>query len=447
MKSTTEKGPAVTPGISFEAGSLMDTKLAKALEKHEQQLDLENTARYSGALLRHRGIKLAIDLLRFVFMYSVNDYSLNAVGLWGTVMGLGSLSKTAVLKRLRGCHRWLGVLIVAYLALHKIRFPRRTGLHLRLLDASTVSQPGSTGADWRLHLSFDLGQACMDDVQITDGKQGETLTRWQFQPGDLCLADRAYGVLRSLGVLLGATAWFVIRIGWQNLPMERADGQPFDLIAWLRCISTDPAVASQTKVWVNTPQGRFPLRLIGRPIPPQKAAQVRQRMRQEAKRKKRTLDERSLLAAGFVLVVSNLPEQEWSAFQIQALYRLRWQIELVFKRLKSILQFDHLRAKNPDLAQTYLLAKILAALLIGGIQLQLTERYPEKFGSLQKPISMWRLTRVLFDAFQDAIRGSFSLELVFQHWCQLERYLCEDSRRRIQQLALARQSLGLVCGF
>ncbi len=447
MKSTIENDLTLPPDLSVPSGDQLDPHLTKALEKYGQQLDLEHTARYTGALVRHRGIKCALDLLRFVFMYSLNDYSLNQVGLWGTLVGVGSLSKTAVLKRLRGCHRWLGVLIVAYLERQKICFPARTGWHLRLLDASTVSHPGSRGADWRLHVSFDLGQACLNQVQLTDGKQGESLTRWQFQPGELCVADRAYGVLRSLGVLLGATAGFVVRIGWQNLPLQHHDGQPFDLIAWLKCLPNDPAQCSQTQVWVSTPQGRFPLRLVGRPIPPFKADPIRQRMRQEAKRKKRRLDERSLLAAGFVLLVSNLPEPEWSAYQILELYRLRWQVELMFKRLKSLFQLDHLRSKDPNLAQTYLLAKLLAALLIGGIQRQWIEQDPDKYSRLQKPMSLWRLTQVLLEAFRAAIRGPLGLGLVFQHRDQLDRYLCEDSRKRLQQWAFARQSLGGICGY
>jgi IS4 transposase len=43
---------------------------------------------------------------------------------------------------------------------------------------------------------------------------------------------------------------------------------------------------------------------------------------------------------------------------------MRWQIELAFKRLKSLLNLDALRAKDPALARSYLLGKLIAALLI-----------------------------------------------------------------------------------
>src|SRR3989338_3259353 len=64
-------------------------------------VDLEMTAKDTHALQRKREVKSAADLLRLVLAYSVCDWSLRLVGLWATVIGLGHLSDTAVLKRLR----------------------------------------------------------------------------------------------------------------------------------------------------------------------------------------------------------------------------------------------------------------------------------------------------------------------------------------------------------
>jgi hypothetical protein len=272
-----------------------EQKAERSIQRLEERIDLEETARYSGALIRRRVVKSASDLLRFILVYSLCDFSLREVGMWGTMMGLGSLSKTAILKRIRKCRVWLGILIVSFLRLQRIEIPNYAGVRLRMIDASTISEPGSMKTDWRLHLSFDLGSACVDDVLLTDSRSGETLVRFEFQPGDICLADRAYGVARSIGVLLGASAWFVIRIGWRNLPLQMRDGQPFVISDWLRVQSADPAAhPAQTKVWVNTPQGRYPIRLIARAIPAEKAELARKRMLAEAKKKKRKVNENSL---------------------------------------------------------------------------------------------------------------------------------------------------------
>jgi len=423
----------------------LDEKLEKSLQKIGAKLDLEESARYSGAMLRHRLVKTAMDLLRMILVYSLCDCSLRMVGVWGTLMEVGSLSKTAILKRFRKCRRWLGMMIVVLLKFQNIHLPKHKGIRLRLIDATSVSQPGSHQTDWKVHLSFDLSHACIEEVQLADGKSVETLTRFNFQTGDICLADRIYGRLVSLGVLLGGLTWFVIRISWKNLPVQSTEGQPFSISNWLRVQSTDPAAyPAQAKVWIDTPHGRFPIRLIARTIPFEKAERTRKRLLAEAKKKKRKVDERTLLAAGFVVVVSNLPDVDWSPPQILELYRLRWQIELFFKRLKGIFQLDCLRAKDPELVQVFLLAKILAALLVCQIQLYIMEADPEIFQQDHHPISLWRLTQAIFDLLRDTLRGYFTLSLFLKHWPQLERYLCDDPRHRIQQFTHARINLGIL---
>jgi hypothetical protein len=424
-----------------------EKQVKQALALLENGLDLAGSARYSGAMQRNRVIQSAQALLRLVMTYCLTDLSLRMVGLWGTVMGWGSLSKSGVRKRLCQCQEWIGVLIVQVLLAGKLAFPQKAGYHIEAIDVSNVSQPGSHKIDWRLHLRFDLSRMSVTGVQLTDGKQGETLTRWQFSPHVIILADRVYGVAKSLGVLLGAAAAFVIRIGWHNLPLTDWEGQRFAISDWLRVLSCDPAAPpAQVQLWVDTPQGRFPLRLIARAIPPDKAEKIRRNLRAEAKHKKHAIDQRSLLAAGFVMVVSNLPDPVWSASDILALYRLRWQIELVFKRLKSLLHFDHLRAKDPRLSQVYLLTKILIALLLGQAQWRFALATADTFLDPGRPVSHWRLNQLLLEAFRQAVCGSLSFQLIAQHLPLLKRYLCDEPRRRQRQLA-SLSDLDLMYGF
>jgi hypothetical protein len=424
-----------------------ETQLKHALSRLSPEIDLEASARYSGALRRKRVIQSAQNLLKLVLVYALTDYSLRMVGLWGTVMDWGSLCKSGVRKRLRQCQGWLGMLIVGVLQAGKLSLPKHAGLRVRLFDASSVSQPGSHKIDWRLHLGFDLSAGRMTDIQLTDGHQGESLTRWQFQINEICLADRCYGVPRGLGVLLGAAAFFVIRIGWQNLPLQDSQGRAFSLPNWLKVQSSDPATApAQVAVWVNTPQGRFPVRVVARAIPPEKAQKIRKQLCAEAKHKKSKIDERTLLAAGYVMVVSNLPELGWTPAEILTLYRFRWQIELVFKRLKSLLAFDHLRATDPQLAQVYLLTKVLIALLLGETQWRLALAAPPSFYDPQHPLSLWRFSQLALAAFRQSACGSLTWDKIIQHLPQLDRYLCDEPRRRQKQLA-SLHNLGVVCGF
>lgn len=93
------------------------------------------------------------------------------------------------------------------------------------------------------------------------------------------------------------------------------------------------------------------------------AAKARERVRRESQRGGSTLQPQTLEAAQYVFVFTTLPEQI-SAAQVLEMYRLRWQIELEFKRLKSLIALGHLKKRDPQAARSWLQGKLLVALLV-----------------------------------------------------------------------------------
>jgi len=418
------------PGVSLISGDWQE--LDQVLE-----LDLESTARASRALLRRREIRRAVDLLRLILVYAICDWSLRMVGAWAVVQGLGDLSDVAVMQRLRHSQQWLGLLIGSMLQRRCQALRAQRPVRVRLVDATVISQPGSQGTDWRMHLSLDLERVCLDGIAVTDARGGETLVRFPAAAGEILVADRGYAFASSLGPPLESGAALVVRINWQNLPLQTMEGQPCDLVVWLRSLKC-PA---EHAVLLVTPQGRFTLRLCAYPLPQEAADRARHRVRKAAVKKGRTPAAKSLFAAGFVLVITNLPASTWSLAEICWLYRLRWQVELHIKRFKSLLHMDRLRARDPRLVQTYLLAKLLAALLLDGLIQQVQCQQPAWFRSLERPVSLWRLTACLWEGLCQLIRGHLSLERLFQVLPKLQRYFCDRPRARPQQLAWARAFL------
>ncbi len=106
-----------------------------------------------------------------------------------------------------------------------------------------------------------------------------------------------------------------------------------------------------------------------------------------------------------MLLLTSLPEDEYSAEQVADCYRLRWQIELAFKRLKSLLHLDALRAKEPELAKAWIFANLLAAFLIYDIIQPSLDFPPRSAGSEKKLNSLWRITKMVIWSLQVAIRG------------------------------------------
>ncbi len=107
-----------------------------------------------------------------------------------------------------------------------------------------------------------------------------------------------------------------------------------------------------------------PARLIIARKPPEAVQRQHRRLRRKASRKGQKTDPRTLRAAGFMMLLTSLPAASATAQEVLTLYRLRWQVELAFKRLKSLGGFATLQASDPRLARSWLLAHLIAAVLI-----------------------------------------------------------------------------------
>lgn len=348
--------------------SILQEQWESLLAMLPESFDLDQRLRDSGGLKRRRAIVDASTLLRLALVYGIGGLSLRATAAWAEAQGWASLSDVALLKRLRQASVWLGELLAAVLAarVEELESFVPTTYRLRVLDATTAATPGSKGTDFRVHLGLDLSGLRIDRIEITGAEGGESFTRLAIGPGDLVLADRGYAHRRGLAAVHGAGADYVVRINWQNLPLEDAQHNRLDLVALAE--SVPDGQAAEFEVWTVADKARklscLPARLIVGRKSDEAAKAERQRIRREAARKGRTADPRTLKMAGFFTVLTSVPPQDLSAHQVLELYRLRWQIEMTFKRIKGLLHLGDLPAKDPRLVHTYLCAKLLAALLL-----------------------------------------------------------------------------------
>jgi hypothetical protein len=400
------------------------------------KVDLEKSARECKAISRRREVRSAGDLLRMVLAYSLKDWSLETVSIWALVQGIGVFSKVAVRQRIRHCLKWMGVLLAEKLRQHCSCLSQQAEGVVRLMDATIISPPGVKGTGWRVHLNLDLEQMCVSGVEVTDAHGAETLARMPPQPGEIRIADRGYAFASSILSML-RQAYVLVRVNWQNPLLLLPNGQRFDPIPWIQNL-TGPA---ECQVFLSTPDERYELRFLACPLPAQSTQKARRKARCEASRKNYLIKPNTLIAAGYLLLLTNLPPERWPIQRVFWLYRMRWQVELYFKRLKSILTLDHLHAKNPDMVQTYLLAKLLSALLLEDLCHQVQIRFPDWFLDLERPISIWRLTSLFWNSFCNLVYGHFSLPHIMACLPALRRHLADPPRSRPQQLAWAQAFL------
>lgn len=327
--------------------------------------DLQTPAKDHGFLRRASGVQDAERWLRLILMHAGGGLSLEQSVCRAAELGLAKVSAVALFKRLRNAHDWL-----QSLTLHLIGEQRRLlgeagwpkGRPVRLIDATDVQEPGTTGSDWRIHYSIRLPDLCCEHYELTDSRGAEKLGRFAFAPGEIVLADRGYCHRSGAALVLESGADLVLRLNWSAFPLLDSVGKPLDLLRKVRSLR-----GQKTGEWkvIFTHEGKtYPLRLCAVRKSRNAAALAEKKARRKAKRNGHRIHPHTVELSSYVLILSSLEPERWSAADVLRLYRGRWQIELVFKRFKSLLGVGHVPKKNDASASAWLQAKLLAAMLI-----------------------------------------------------------------------------------
>lgn len=318
------------------------------------------------ALQRRRAAGSAGSLLRLVFIYGPGGHSLRTVSGLASAGGIAELSDVALLKRIAGSAEWLKALCERQLA--AAAPAGGAGLRLRIVDSTTIAAPGK-GGSYRLHLSYDPVRQRTGDLELTALNEGERLDRLPLKPGELVLGDRGYPRPGGLANLIKSGAQVLVRLTWKSLHLIDEAGKPVDWNGLFTAAGKHGFVDKSVRV--ARPRGRFeplPMRLVILPKPAEAAASSRAKATHASRKGQHSsCDPRTLAAADHLILLTSLSQAQVAAPALKHLYAVRWQIELAFKRMKSILNLDRLPAKNPNLARAWLYAHLLFALLIDTI--------------------------------------------------------------------------------
>lgn len=319
--------------------------------------------------------------------------SLRETCAWAEAGGIASLSGPSLLDRLCKAGFWLGDIVAALVA-EQTKMPagRWAGYRLRALDGTSICQPGADRTTWRLHVGYDLATGQVDQLELTDVHGAENLQRLTYRPGDIVLGDRYYARPRDLRPVIEAGADFIVRTGWNSLRLLQANGEPLDLFAVLAA-QTEQEGELRVRVHEGMRDAQSPepliLRLVVRRKDPEQVEAERKRLLKEAKKRGKQPDPRSLEAAKYILLLTSLPATTFPPADILALYRFRWQIELAFKRFKSLAGLDTLPAKKPELARAWIYARLIVAIIAEQIAGQVPDSSPSApDNATGKPIAL-----------------------------------------------------------
>ncbi|ROZ58452.1 IS4 family transposase [Ramlibacter sp. WS9] len=328
-------------------------------------------ARQLGAFQRARGIADARSLLQVMLIHLGEGCGLRETAARASLAGIAQVSDVALLKRLRSCGPWFEWLAQQLRAAQPQ--PEAQGLlagrQLRVVDGSVVREPGVTGSQWRLHYAIGLPGLQCQEVHLGPSDDGETLRRFAVHTGDIFIADRGYAHPGGIAHVRRHGGDVIVRMNLVTLPLTHpGTGKPLDVLAQVRGLQAGQSGSWPACLKVKAERGgQRAQEIAGRLCAVRKsaaaAAMGRNRVRRESMRGQNKVRPQTLEAAEYVLVFTTL-EPAISAEQVMTLYRMRWQIELEFKRLKSLIQLGHLKKHDARAARSWLQGKLLVALLI-----------------------------------------------------------------------------------
>lgn len=322
----------------------------------------EEQARKTGAWRRSgRKLEGPDALLHVLMIHLAAGYSLAETATRAEQAGLGELSSVAVFKRLRASEEWLRWLAAEerkLLAQSSLNLPYR----LRAVDATMVSEPGSTGTNWRLHYSINLTDLQCDFFELTDVHTGETWRRVPIEPGDVVLGDRLYANPPGVAHVRAAGGEVVVRLNPHSLPLYDSAGQKMKVLSRVRKLKVGEYL--DVPAWVKSAQGgEWAGRLVALRRTAAATRREQRRLQRKASKQQKNLSPRRLKLARYLLIWTSLPSR-YAASEITECYRWRWQIELGFKRMKSIIGLGHLPKTDPASSRAWLHGKLLTSLLI-----------------------------------------------------------------------------------
>jgi len=321
----------------------------------------QETCKSSGALVRARSIKTPEELLALNMLYISNDGSFQIASSTFRVMKKIPINKNATYKRIKASAEWLRTLASDTCNMQNAIIPKPAFLgnkSVNLVDASSETSKDNK-TEWRLHYAFDLFNFSCKHMEITKNTEGERLTRFKIQPDEILIGDKAYGTISGIEHVRASGGDCVLRIRSKSFNIYNKEGKQINLLDKLRtlCSLENTRINCYYKV-----EGELkPLTIVAM-RKDDKAIQesLRRRNSELTTKQRESTSEYTKELNEYIVLATTL---DYTNEQILELYRARWQIECVFKRLKSLFGYGNPPSKNEETLKAWFYGKLFLAAL------------------------------------------------------------------------------------
>ena len=305
-------------------------------------------------------IREADTLLRLILLHVGAGLPLRQTVAVMAEAGGPSVSPMRLHKKMARAAPYLRALVERMVAWPTEGAPEHWGGYVfSAVDATVVCGPGAVGTDARIHTKLRVADVSLAAVEVTDETGGETFCRFAWEPGELAVADRAYFTPRGIEHVLDAKADVLVRYRLGSVELRDTSGVVLDVLDAVEHLEVGESC--DIDVAATLPHRTASGRLVAYRLPDDAVERARERLRRE---KKGELSPRVFESAKYVLLFTTAARSRLDAERCLNGYRLRWQIELQFKRWKSLCGFDTLPNWRDDTTLAWLYAKVLLGALL-----------------------------------------------------------------------------------
>jgi hypothetical protein len=383
-----------------------------------------------GVIERKREIKTPKELMMLCFFHLINGCSLMEISEIGRLLNIGKFSDVAFMVKFEKCGGWFAWIgeqfshtIVA--AWQKPKFLEN--YRALAFDGSSVVEKGRSGRRFRLHYGIDIFAMCTASYKITTEKIGETLCNFPLQKGDLAIGDRAYGTVNGIVHCVKNNADFLLRLRTTFGKVYDDNGKEIDIPDRFQHLKSEEC--DGFSAFVRTTEGEMlPVRICARKKSDADYEKTLKKLKAMEKKRNGKTRKQTKEFNKYIVVITSLPDDITASDVLEA-YRYRWQIEIYFKRLKSILDFGELPKKREESSLTWITGKLMVALLIESFLSSIAFSQNEQ----KTHRSIWRETKFIKFTLTT---GFISLKHFFSEFANISLNFQVEKRRNSARMQL-----------
>ena len=409
-----------------------EKKFNEKILKHLPK-DIEEKAVELGVIERKREIKNAKDLLKMLMIYANEKISIKILSFIASALKIAEISDRAWSKKILKTTEWLKYILNGILG--KIqKTPVKNKRKIKLIDCSTILQIGKEQNQARMHTCFNLNIGTVEQVELTDHHVAEGINHYKIDAGDIIIGDTGYCRAKSISQIVTQKADAIIRMSPNLCPIYDESGKKINIY---KTVKKHKKESFELEGYVKFEKEKIKVRLIISPLPKEKLARAIYRKKRAAqKNKTRAARPETLEYAKWVMIITTL-DKEYSTEDILEIYKIRWQIELLFKRMKQHLSAQRIPKGSEEYAKVivYIWLITWSIVEIGAINIEKI-LINKNEGNLEK-ISFWRLCTISYKVVKEAINATIEMEDIVNY----SNYLLDSTRRRKSQLNQWKQEL------